>query len=194
MGVLSGVGSTAQGLANSSNGFTTLATGANAFGSLMEGIGGYQQARYAANVANMNANIALMAGQQAESASKMRYGALAAEQTAGFAANGISVNSATPGKVAQGTADMSALDAALLHYNAAKEAFGEKTQATLFKAAGDQSLAKGLLGVGNSILGGSQSLTDKWLSYKLNLPGPKVDGGSGSQPWGSNSAGSWNTI
>jgi len=157
---------TAQGTAGASLGWGTLATGANVGAQLAEGIGGAQRYEYAAKVAGQNAQAALTAGQEAESASKMKYGALEAEQKAAQAANGIQVTSGTAEAVRRSTEAVSAMDAALIHYNAARQAFGEQTQASLYKQAATGSLIKGALNAGVSFLSGAESLSDKALAYR----------------------------
>src|SRR5882757_2857353 len=135
--------------------------------SLLSGIGQAQQYGYAAKVAGQNAEAALSAGQQAESASKMKYGALGAEQKATQAANGIQVTSGSAEAVRHSTEEIGAMDAALIHYNAARQAFGESTQASLYKSAAKGALVKGVTGAATSFLGGASALSDKWLQYKL---------------------------
>jgi len=157
---------TAGGTAGASLGWGTLATGANIGANLAEGIGSAQRYDYAAKVSGQNAQAALLAGQQAESASKMKYGALEAEQKATQAANGIQVTSGSAEAVRHSTEEISAMDAALIHYNAARQAFGEETQASLYKTAAKGSLIKGALNAGVSFLSGVESLSDKALAYR----------------------------
>ncbi len=166
MGALAPVVGDAAGAAGASTAAGGLGTALSAGGSIMSGIGGLQQGLFAAKVARENARQALIAGQSAESASKLRYGALAAEQKAGFAANGVSVDSGSAQAVQQSTQRISALDAALIHFNAAREAYGEKFQAQLDTRAGVGALEKGLMGGADSFLSGAQSLSSKWSTFK----------------------------
>lgn len=158
----------AAGTAGASLGWGTLATGANAMGNLLQGVGQAQQYGYAAKVAGQNSEAALSAGQQAESASKMKYGALEAEQKATQAANGIQVTSGSAEAVRHSTEEIGAMDAALIHYNAARQAFGESTQASLYKSAAKGALVKGVANAATSFLGGANALSDKALQYKLS--------------------------
>lgn len=159
---------TAGGAAAQSLGLGTVATGINAVAPLISASGQKSQADFAASVADQNAQAALLAGQTAGSASKMKYGALEAEQDVSQAANGVQVDSGSALKTRQSTEAISSMDAALIHYNAEREAYGQSTQATLDRAAGKGAIAKGVLAAGTSLLSGAQSLSDKWLQYKLS--------------------------
>lgn len=178
MGVLNQVGAelgqsfaptaTANSAAGASLGLGTLSTGVNVAANIASGIGGAQQAGFQAKIAEGNADAALLAGQQAGSASKMKYGSLEAKQTVAQAANGVQVNEGSAAKTVQSTEMISNMDAALIHYNAARAAFGDNLQASVDKASGKGALAKGVFGAGASFLSGAQSLSDKWLQYQLS--------------------------
>lgn len=156
----------APGLASRSLGLGALATGADMVGNLFSGIGGMQQANFAASIARQNASAALQAGEFAGESSKLKYGALEAQQKTGAAANGISVDSGSVQATLKSTEAISALDAMAIKFNASRQAYAENTQASLDEAAGRGALAKGLLGAGTSFLSGASSLGDKWLAYK----------------------------
>lgn len=159
---------TALGAAQESMNLGTIATGVNAVAPIISAVGSKQQADFQANIADQNAQAALLAGQEAGSASKMRYGALEARQKVAQAANGVQVNSGSALATRQSTEEISNMDAALIHYNAAREAYAQSTQASLDRAAGKGAIARGVLGAGASFLSGAQSLSDKWLQYKLS--------------------------
>lgn len=163
----------ASGLATRSLQSSTLATGLNVTGDLLEGLGGFQQAHYAAQVARQNANAALEAGGYEESASKMRYGALEAKQLAGQASSGIQVSSGSPAAVRHSTEEIGALDAMAIRFNASRQAYAENAQAGLDERAGVGALAKGALSAGASFLSGASSLSSKYLSFRRTgaLPG-----------------------
>jgi hypothetical protein len=157
---------TASGAAAQSLGYGTIATGVNVASQVMAGIGGLQQAQFQSKVASSNAAAALAAGQEAESASKMKYGALEGEQKVAQAANNVQVDSGSALKTRLSTEAVSSMDAALIHYNAAREAYAQSTEASLDRAAGQGALMKGVLGAGTSFLSGAQALSDKWLQFK----------------------------
>lgn len=156
-------------------GYGAGATLLNTAGSLMEGIGGAQQANYAAQVAGQNYKNSLTAGQEQESASKMKFGELESAQKAAFAGNGVGIGGENVRTVVQHTADIGAIDAALIHYNSAREAWGNLANEQLAKSAQRNSLIKGFLGAGASFLGGASALTGKALAFKQY----GVGGGSG---------------
>lgn len=159
---------TANGAAAQSLGLGTLATGINVAAQVTAGIGGLQQANFESKVASSNSAAALLAGQEAESASKMKYGGLEAKQIVAQAANGVQVREGSAAASVASTEAVSSMDAALIHYNAARQAYGESMQASVDKKAGQGAFAKGIFGAGASFLSGAQSLSDKWLAYKLS--------------------------
>lgn len=165
---------TANGAAAASLGYGTMATGINVASNIAAGVGGMQQADFQAKLAGDNSAAALLAGQEAESASKMKYGGLEAKQIVEQAANGVQVREGSAAKTVASTEAISSMDAALIHFNAARQAYGESLQASVDKSAGKGALAKGVFGAGASFLSGAQSLSDKWLQYKmtgaLNVP------------------------
>ena len=194
MGALSGLGqgiAEAQGggtdalsLAKSSLGYGAATTALNTAGALAGGIGGFQQASYAAKVARMSGDQALLAGQLEESASKAQFGELAARQKAQAAAQGVGVTGENVRAVLGNTAATSALDAAILHFNAAKQAFGDYATERVDKAAASNSLSSGLFKAGSSFLTGASGLSAKWAAYK--------QAGVFAPPTPSSSAFSWN--
>lgn len=187
MGILAGLGqslagafggtATANATAASSLGWGTIATGLGTVGNLVSGIGGYQEANYAASVKLQDAQAALQAGQQEESASKMKYGNLASQQVANAAGNGIDVGSGAVQNTVNSTREISSMDASLIHFNAARQAYGDQVQAGLDKAAGRGALLKGVFGATTSFLSGTSSLSDKLLGYQMSgVGGIKVPG------------------
>jgi hypothetical protein len=149
-------------------GLQTLATGTEALGDIFSGVGGYQQNSYAASVSKQNASAALQAGQNAEIESKLRYGSLEGKQKAEQGASGASVNSPSATSVRTSTEQIGAMDAALIHYNAARQAYGEDTNAALQKRAAGNALSYGLMKTGATLIGGASSLGGKYLQNKLS--------------------------
>lgn len=183
---------TALGAAQTSMGFGTLATGMSAAGDIVEGIGGAQMMRYRAAVASNDAQAALLAGQQAEGASKIRYGLAGSEAIASTASRGVGVSGGSAEANYQRIKQMGAIDAAMLHANAAREAYGYDTQAALDRKAAGNLLVKGIMGGAQTLVGGAYGLSDKWLQYKgafgsgspMTLSSPKV-----TQPAGGSTSG-----
>lgn len=161
-------GTSAQSLAAASLGRGTLSTGLEVGGDVLSGVGAYQQALYQAKLAGRNAENAQAAGQYEEEASKLRYGALGAEQKAEAAARGVSVDSSSVASTLRSTAEIGGLDAAMIHFNAMREAAGLQAQAAVDKSVGRNAIVGGALKAGTSFLSGAQSLSDKWLGYQLS--------------------------
>jgi len=159
-------GTSAQALAQGSLTRGAVGTGFEAGGDILSGVGGYQQAQYQAKLAGRNAEAAQAAGDYAEESSKLRYGALGAQQKADAAARGVSVDSSSVANTLKTTAEIGGLDAAMIHYNAMREAYGLTAQAAVDKAAGRNALVGGVLKAGTSFLSGAQSVSDKWLMYQ----------------------------
>ncbi len=159
-------GTSAQSLAGASLTRGAVATGTEIGGDLLQGVGGYQQAQYQAKLASRNAENAQLAGDYAEEASKMRYGALGAQQKADAAARGVSVDSTSVANTLKSTAEIGGLDAAMIHYNAMREAYGLTSQAAVDKAVARNAVVGGLFKAGTSFLSGAQSVSDKWLQYQ----------------------------
>ena len=172
-------GVTAASLASASLGAGAVSTGLQTVGALTSGIGGYQQYSMQAGLAKANAAIAgqqsqnaLAAGQNQESAQRLRTGELVGSEKAAQAANGIDVGTGSTAAVRTATELQGNADALAIRYNAAQQAYGlqiqqisDQTQARAFGAAAGGSLAGGVLNAGASFLGGASSLTGKALSY-----------------------------
>lgn len=198
MGYLSGIGNAvgqgvataegatnAVGMANAGMGAGTLGTGLTAGGQVLSGLGQAQQFLFRAQVAShnaaamrANANAEREAGAYGESVAKLRTGERVASQRAAFAANGVDVNTGSAADVQASTAKVGALDAAMIHYNASRAAYGDEVSAQNFKsqAALDRSGAVGsaiggLARGGISAIGGAQALSSKWQTWR------KVAGG-----------------
>ena len=184
MGVLAnafGFGSPTQ-AAQSSLAYGGAGVGLTAASQLFGGVGSYQQAMFQAQVAQnnaaimrQNAQMATEAGGYEESVSKLRTGQEVGAERAAQGANNVDVNVGSPAQVRESTQTLGAMDAAMIHYNAAKEAYGygveaqtAAAQAQLFKRAAVGGLVAGGLGAGASLLGGGASLASKWAQFRLS--------------------------
>lgn len=142
------------------------------------------QSQVAANnalIMQRNAQAAISAGSYAESSSKLRTGMEVGQERAAQGANNVDVNVGSPLAVQNSTRTVGAMDAAMIHYNAAREAYGLQTEAAsqtaqskLDKMAGQGALAGSLFTAGSTLLSGASSLSSKWAQYQL----------SGAQPAG----------
>jgi len=153
-------------------------------GQLFGGVGAFQQGSYLARVASNNASImranaseAVQAGTYEESASNLRYGLLEGKQKVASAANNIDVNSGSALATRQATAQIGAMDAAMIHFNAARQAYGEQTEAAsltaqskLDQAAAIGGFGKGLFNAGATLLSSASSVGSKFAAYQQNFP------------------------
>jgi len=174
-----GYGTAAQSAASSLN-WSGAGTALDAGGQLFEGIGGMQQGLYQSQIAKNNAAIATSnAGAAIDAGDFEAQVALAngaktvGAQRAGYAASGIDVGSGSALETQQATERMSSLDAAMIHFNAAKQAFGDmaqannfKAQASLTKAAGYGMYASGSAKAASTLIAGASSLGKKAAAYK----------------------------
>ena len=182
MGVLAqGLGyGTAGQAAGSSLGWGEAGAGLTAAGDVVSGIGQSQQYGYAAQVAannaaimHANAGAAITAGSYEESAAKLRTGLLVGEEKATQSANGVDVNVGSPVAVRNTTQTIGAMDAAMIHYNAARQAWGltneanaETAQSKLDKMAGTNAIFGSLYKAGGDLLSSASSIGSKYAQFK----------------------------
>lgn len=166
-----------------------ISTALSGVSDILGGIGGQQQYGYRAQVAKnnqaielSNADAAMAAGQVEESNAKLKTGMTMAAQKAAQAANGVQVGVGSAKQVRDSTAYVGALDAAMIHYNAARAAFGHEAQAAnyaaqaeLDKRAGSGKLVEGLFKGMGSVLSGASSLSEKYAQYKLSGASKSTD-------------------
>lgn len=172
----------AGGAAGSSIGWGEASTALNVGGDLFAGIGQSQQAGYAAAVASNNAAImrqnagaTLQAGAYEEASSKLHTGEVIGQERAAQGANNIDVSVGSAPQVRQSTATVGAMDAAMIHYNAARAAYGQEVEATsleaqskLDKMAGTNAIVGSLFKAGSSLLSGASSVGSKYAGYQLS--------------------------
>lgn len=176
MGALSGIGAqtgamfagagTAEELARRSLGWGALATGLDVGANIGAGVEGYMRGKYGAKVLEGNADAVRRAGIYEESAAKASTTRTVAAQKVAQAANGIEVDSGSALAVRDATQAIGDLDAAMIHYNAQREAFGLDVDAAMMKRAGTSALVRGGVGAVGSFLSGASALSDKWARYK----------------------------
>lgn len=152
----------------------------NATGAAVSGIGNAQQYLFQGQIAGQNAKIMQAnaqsqreTGNYEEAISKLRTGQRVAATEASQAASGVDVSTGSALAVRQASAATGAMDAAMIHFNAAKAAYGDevaarnlKQQAGLYNAAAAGSAMSGLIRGGVSAVGGAQSLADKWRALQ----------------------------
>lgn len=147
----------------------------SAFGAVGSMVGSYFQARsqrsalqFQADMAQINAQRAMMAGAQRSGMVGMKAAQVKAGQTVAFAANGVDVNGANAREARASVDIMRDIDRASIEADAVAEAWGYKSQATLSRAS-----AKGINPMASavgSMLGSSGQVASSWYQYKKNQP------------------------
>lgn len=162
-------------------GTQALSGGLQAFGAIKSAKGEGQQFLYQSQVAENNAIIArenaeaeLSAGAYAQSRAGMETTALIADQTAAQAANGLDISLGSPVAVREASARIGALDRAMIHYNAAREAYGLERQAQEFgsesemlKIAAKNAKRAGYMKAAGTLLGTASSISGMARQYKI---------------------------
>lgn len=178
MGALSGLGqgiATGFGgaqnpaaLAQTSMGYGAAGTLLGTAAPIFQSISTIQQANYSATIDRLNAQAANAAGDQAVEASKIKYGTLVSQQRADAAGNGVGVNSENVQNIQRGTRAFGALDAAILHYNAQREAYGALSAETQEKSVAANAPFAALYGAGANFLGNASSLSSRWAQFQAS--------------------------
>jgi hypothetical protein len=157
-----------------------------AVGAVSSAVGAYEQGQAASSAANyqaqvarnnqviadQNASFALQQGQQQVAAKQQQTAQTISDQRAITAASGIDPNRGSSVRIQGDTAALGSLDAATISNNAARTAWGYQTQgadfgaqASLLSSQASSASAGGELGAFSSIIGGSSSVANKWLTY-----------------------------
>jgi hypothetical protein len=124
-----------------------------------------------------NANAAQQAGLYSAEATLEKGGQIASKQRAGFGASNIDVNVGSAKSTPDSTKVVSAMDASIQRYNAAREAYAYKAEASaetaqsgLEKSAAVGSLLGGISQAGGTLLGGASSLSSRYAMWRLGQP------------------------
>lgn len=150
----------------------TIGTGLNAVSNT---IAGAYQSRVASNnskLAMADEQNALAAGRFNESKSLAATGQTVAAEKAGQAANNLDVNTGSTVAVRNSTQKVGDMDAALIRYNAAREAYGygvqasnEKAKSSLIGLGTGFGIAKGAADTYSSYIAGSTALSNQRLGF-----------------------------
>lgn len=150
--------------------------GAEGAGGLMAGYGAYESTAARKSMLNMDAQIAdwqssqaLVSGQAAEEASQLQTGALFGRQRANLAANGVRLGSGSALDVLASTRYIGDVNAATIHNNALRQAWGYSSQASI-----DRSAAAALSPVSSgltTLLGTAGSVASSWYRYSGAMNG-----------------------
>jgi hypothetical protein len=153
--------------------------GASAYGAVSSGQAQQASANYQAQVAANNAQIANQNALQATAAgnaqaeqSRMKTNALIGEQMAGQASSGIDTGSGSALDVRTSQKEIGELDVETIRNNAARQAYGFRTQSmgdtaqsALDTAQGGFAATAGDIGGVSSILGGAASAGSKYADW-----------------------------
>jgi hypothetical protein len=132
-----------------------------------------QMDRYNQQIAEHQAKDAEAMGQQDRERLRERYAKLKGEGRANFAAGNIMLGSGTPQHWEDEADYLYSWDDAALRDNAAKDAWGFRTQGVAYGNQSRLSLLSGKhaghaggLGAGTSLLGGASSVSDRYIQYR----------------------------
>lgn len=124
-----------------------------------------------AQVAEWQAQDALQRGAKAEQAQRLKVAQLKSAQRAGFAARGIALDEGSPLNILNDTDYMGELDALTIRDNAAKEAWGARTQGANYSSdaamLGARADAESPLGAGfSTLLTGAGTVASSWYNRR----------------------------
>lgn len=147
-----------------------------------------------AKIAELGAQSALMQGEREEQKSRLQTAQLKSTQRTAMAANGIDLGEGSAAQVLTSTDMMGEIDASTIKANAARSAWGyrtqavnEKNQATMSRAAASAISPGG--SAFSSLLGGAGGVASSWYQFKKE--GAAGFGGSSSSSKQSTSSSWW---
>jgi len=110
-----------------------------------------------AQYADMAANDSIKRGGMTEDQQRLQTAAAIGTQRAGFAANGVDVNSGSAANIQDDTAQLGEFDALTIRNNAAREAWGYRTQSQTYRTSAKTALASAKNNMFGSLLGAGAS-------------------------------------
>ncbi len=150
-----------------------------------------QKAMYAAEakiakqnqkIANAQADDAIKRGGEADIELRRRYAQTRGSQVAKLASNGVALDEGSALSVLQDTDMFEQIDSQRTRNNAQREAWGYRVQgenyaadAAMSRAAGRAVAGAAPLAIGGSLLSSAAEVSDKWLRFKAQTSGPKLD-------------------
>ena len=160
----------------------------------------YQSGAYTAQVArnnqvtaNDNANLATFKGEQQVGIAQQRTAQTIGAQRAGAGASGVDVNSGSPVRGQEDTARIGAMDVQTIRANAARSAWGFRTQGENFANEAKLDEARGDMGALSSLIGGGANFAEKWDNYRKHGWQQQKDynasGAVNTGPWASSGPG-----
>jgi hypothetical protein len=148
-------------------------TGFSAMASMRAGKAQKKLADYNAQVAEYQAADALARGRQAETRLRTDVKGVIGEQRAAFAASGVDINDidSTAVNVQANTAALGEMDALAIRLNAAREAWGFKSQAADYRYTGKLAKMQGTSAAIGTILTGGAQLAYAKYGFGAGTPG-----------------------
>jgi hypothetical protein len=143
-------------------GIGALGSGASASGSAKAGKSAEDVGDFNAQVALIQAKDAIERGREVEDQFRVGVHKLLGEQKAGFAGQGVEIDSGSAAEVYEDTAGLAAVDADRIKFNAQREAWGFKVNATNYLLGGQQSAIQANAQAVGTVLGG---LGDAFTGY-----------------------------
>lgn len=124
-----------------------------------------------ANIAEMGAESALLQGQSEIGKLTMQAGQLKGRQRTALAANGVDLGTGNAAEIQASTELMKEIDKETIQTNAARSAWGYRTQAMNFRnqAAFNRATANGInpgAGALTSLISGATSVASNWYSFQ----------------------------
>lgn len=129
------------------------------------------QAQVASNnqkTAEANAEYSLQVGDTKVAAKQQQTSQMLGAERAGLAASGVDLDSGSPLRLQKDTATLGQVDADTIRSNAARDAYGYRTQGLNFGIVAQQDRTAGNLDAFGDILTGASSVAGKWAAYKNN--------------------------
>lgn len=145
------------------------------------------QAQVARNnqiVANQQASAALETGQTQEENKRIQTGEMMGGIVASQAASGVNPNEGSALNVRSSAGETGELDALTIRYNANLQARNLQYQGAIYGSQASLYSSQAGWDIGNSILGGASSVSNKWMQYNyMGVPGFNL-GNQPSNPMG----------
>jgi len=123
-------------------------------------------ARNNAQIADYQATIALEVGQRQEQAQRYKTAAMAGDQRAALAANGVAMGEGSAAEIQASTAYMGEIDALTIRDNAARQAWALREQGRGYTA--DAGFQQGVAGAINPLMSAGGSLLTSAGGYYAN--------------------------
>ncbi|MBP6464971.1 MAG: hypothetical protein KA324_13645 [Rubrivivax sp.] len=149
----------------------TAVLGMSAAGAASQTVGSFyaaksqrDQMRLQADMADVQARQALLAGEREQQRSRLATANLKSRQTVAMAANGVALDSGTPNAVLTSTDVMGEIDANTIEQNALAQAWGYRTQAGMDRARAN-AINPGM-SAATTLLGSATQVASTWYGMK----------------------------